>query len=123
MQLGSPGQSLRLQFSFDVLEIFSFLQSSFPPPLFRPSLVTSLHDSPLCLPHPPSPFLLVLIPSLFPSPANQACPSLSGQRITGSQLSPRLQNFGQSLSGGQDLTQDGLVDLAVGARGHALLLR
>ncbi|XP_008591420.1 PREDICTED: integrin alpha-D [Galeopterus variegatus] len=45
------------------------------------------------------------------------------QRITGSQLSPRLQHFGQSLSGGQDLTQDGLVDLAVGAQGHVLLLR
>ncbi|XP_066239439.1 integrin alpha-M [Saccopteryx leptura] len=45
------------------------------------------------------------------------------QRIAGSQLSPRLQSFGQSLSGGQDLTMDGLVDLAVGARGHALLLR
>ncbi|XP_074202176.1 integrin alpha-X [Camelus bactrianus] len=49
-------------------------------------------------------------------------PSYS-QRIAGTQLSPRLQYFGQSLSGGQDLTQDGLVDLAVGARGHALLLR
>eukprot|EP00069_Balaena_mysticetus_P002971 bmy_00718T0 len=34
------------------------------------------------------------------------------QRITGSQFSPRLQYFGQSLSGGQDLTADGLVDLA-----------
>ncbi|XP_045705083.1 LOW QUALITY PROTEIN: integrin alpha-D-like [Phyllostomus hastatus] len=45
------------------------------------------------------------------------------QRITGSQFSPRLQHFGQSLSGGQDLTLDGLVDLAVGAQGHALLLR
>nr|XP_048311037.1 integrin alpha-D [Myodes glareolus] len=45
------------------------------------------------------------------------------QRVTGSQLSPRLQYFGQSLSGGQDLTQDGLVDLAVGAQGHVLLLR
>ncbi|XP_057551243.1 integrin alpha-M [Hippopotamus amphibius kiboko] len=45
------------------------------------------------------------------------------QRITGSQFSPRLQYFGQSLSGGQDLTMDGLVDLAVGAQGHALLLR
>uniref|UniRef100_A0A2K5Q0Z2 Integrin subunit alpha X n=1 Tax=Cebus imitator TaxID=2715852 RepID=A0A2K5Q0Z2_CEBIM len=44
-------------------------------------------------------------------------------RITGSQLSPRLQYFGQALSGGQDLTQDGLVDLAVGARGQVLLLR
>uniref|UniRef100_A0A8C2QLD9 Integrin, alpha D n=1 Tax=Cricetulus griseus TaxID=10029 RepID=A0A8C2QLD9_CRIGR len=45
------------------------------------------------------------------------------QRVTGSQLSLRLQYFGQSLSGGQDLTQDGLVDLAVGAQGHVLLLR
>ncbi|XP_057604637.1 integrin alpha-X [Hippopotamus amphibius kiboko] len=45
------------------------------------------------------------------------------QRVTGAQLSPSLQYFGQSLSGGQDLTMDGLVDLAVGAQGHALLLR
>ncbi|XP_036680912.1 integrin alpha-M [Balaenoptera musculus] len=45
------------------------------------------------------------------------------QRITGSQFSLRLQYFGQSLSGGQDLTVDGLVDLAVGAQGHVLLLR
>eukprot|EP00069_Balaena_mysticetus_P002983 bmy_00717T0 len=45
------------------------------------------------------------------------------QRITGAQFSPGLQYFGQSLSGGQDLTMDGLVDLAVGAWGHALLLR
>ncbi|XP_016073128.1 PREDICTED: integrin alpha-X-like [Miniopterus natalensis] len=45
------------------------------------------------------------------------------QRVAGSQFSPRLQHFGQSLSGGQDLTMDGLVDLAVGAQGHALLLR
>ncbi|XP_044903768.1 integrin alpha-D-like isoform X3 [Felis catus] len=44
-------------------------------------------------------------------------------RIASSQLSPTLQYFGQSLSGGQDLTQDGLVDLAVGARGQVLLLR
>uniref|UniRef100_A0A8C6RTM3 Integrin, alpha D n=1 Tax=Nannospalax galili TaxID=1026970 RepID=A0A8C6RTM3_NANGA len=45
------------------------------------------------------------------------------QRVTGSQLSSRLQYFGQSLSGGQDFTQDGLVDLAVGAQGQVLLLR
>ncbi|XP_044089224.1 integrin alpha-X [Neovison vison] len=45
------------------------------------------------------------------------------QRISASQLSPSLQYFGQSLSGGQDLTLDGLVDLAVGAQGQALLLR
>ncbi|XP_037670433.1 integrin alpha-M [Choloepus didactylus] len=45
------------------------------------------------------------------------------QRIAASQISPRLQYFGQSLSGGQDLTMDGLVDLAIGAQGHMLLLR
>nr|XP_012423777.1 PREDICTED: integrin alpha-X isoform X2 [Odobenus rosmarus divergens] len=45
------------------------------------------------------------------------------QRISAYQLSPSLQYFGQSLSGGQDLTQDGLVDLAVGAYGQVLLLR
>ncbi|XP_047695123.1 integrin alpha-X-like isoform X4 [Prionailurus viverrinus] len=44
-------------------------------------------------------------------------------RISGSQLSPSLQYFGQSLSGGQDLTLDGLVDLAVGAQGQVMLLR
>uniref|UniRef100_A0A8C8U2X9 Integrin, alpha D n=1 Tax=Peromyscus maniculatus bairdii TaxID=230844 RepID=A0A8C8U2X9_PERMB len=49
--------------------------------------------------------------------------SSPSQRVAGSQLSLRLQYFGQSLSGGQDLTQDGLVDLAVGALGHVLLLR
>ncbi|TKC39130.1 hypothetical protein EI555_001910, partial [Monodon monoceros] len=54
---------------------------------------------------------------------NLTCLSLSGQRVTGAQFSPSLQYFGQSLSGGQDLTMDGLVDLAVGAWGHALLLR
>ncbi|ELK16537.1 Integrin alpha-D [Pteropus alecto] len=48
---------------------------------------------------------------------------IHSQRIAGSQFFPRLQYFGQSLSGGQDLTLDGLVDLAVGAQGHALLLR
>ncbi|XP_054310528.1 integrin alpha-M isoform X3 [Pongo pygmaeus] len=50
------------------------------------------------------------------------CPLPRG-RIAGSKLSPRLQYFGQSLSGGQDLTMDGLVDLTVGAQGHVLLLR
>ncbi|MXQ89876.1 hypothetical protein E5288_WYG014056 [Bos mutus] len=50
------------------------------------------------------------------------CPFPRG-RVTGAQLSPSLQYFGQSLSGGQDLTQDGLADVAVGAQGHALLLR
>uniref|UniRef100_A0A5F8HIL1 Integrin subunit alpha D n=1 Tax=Monodelphis domestica TaxID=13616 RepID=A0A5F8HIL1_MONDO len=49
-------------------------------------------------------------------------PSYS-QRISGSLLSPTLQYFGQSLSGGQDLTQDGLLDVTVGAKGQVLLLR
>ncbi|KAM5227756.1 integrin alpha-D [Ctenodactylus gundi] len=49
--------------------------------------------------------------------------SSHSQRITGSHFSSKIQYFGQSLSGGQDLTQDGLVDLAVGAKGHVLLLR
>uniref|UniRef100_A0A8C6HYU7 Integrin alpha M n=1 Tax=Mus spicilegus TaxID=10103 RepID=A0A8C6HYU7_MUSSI len=45
------------------------------------------------------------------------------QRIIGAHFSPGLQYFGQSLSGGKDLTMDGLMDLAVGAQGHLLLLR
>nr|XP_035974883.1 integrin alpha-M isoform X6 [Halichoerus grypus] len=45
------------------------------------------------------------------------------QRIQASQVSSGLQYFGQSLSGGRDLTMDGLVDLAIGAQGHVLLLR
>ncbi|XP_027468962.1 integrin alpha-M isoform X6 [Zalophus californianus] len=45
------------------------------------------------------------------------------QWIQASQVSPGLQYFGQSLSGGRDLTMDGLVDLAIGAQGHVLLLR
>ncbi|XP_044513472.1 integrin alpha-D-like [Gracilinanus agilis] len=49
-------------------------------------------------------------------------PSYS-QRISGSLLSPTLQYFGQSLSGGQDLTEDGLMDVTVGAKGQVLLLR
>ncbi|XP_058536355.1 integrin alpha-M isoform X1 [Ochotona princeps] len=49
--------------------------------------------------------------------------SSHSQRIAGSQLYPQIQYFGQSLSGGQDLTRDGLVDLSVGAQGQVLLLR
>ncbi|KAB1263492.1 Integrin alpha-D [Camelus dromedarius] len=49
--------------------------------------------------------------------------SISPSAQPGSQLSPRLQYFWQSLSGCQDITQDGLVDLAVGAQGHVLLFR
>lgn len=45
------------------------------------------------------------------------------QRIAGARFSPGLQYFGQSLSGGKDLTMDGLMDLAVGAQGRLLLIR
>ncbi|XP_008046609.2 integrin alpha-X, partial [Carlito syrichta] len=60
---------------------------------------------------------------LFHGASGSSISPSHSQRITGSQFSPRLQYFGQSLSGGQDLTQDGLVDLAVGVQGHVLLLR
>ncbi|XP_006148171.1 integrin alpha-M [Tupaia chinensis] len=49
--------------------------------------------------------------------------SSHSQRIAGSQLTLGLQYFGQSLSGGRDLTMDGLADLAVGAQGRIVLLR
>ncbi|XP_074063289.1 integrin alpha-D-like [Macrotis lagotis] len=49
-------------------------------------------------------------------------PSYS-QRISGSLFSSTLQYFGKSLSGGQDITQDGLMDVAVGAQGQVLLFR
>ncbi|XP_012860898.1 integrin alpha-D [Echinops telfairi] len=60
---------------------------------------------------------------LFHGVSGQGISSSYSQRITGTQFSLKLHYFGQSLSGGQDLTQDGLVDLAVGAQGHMLLLR
>ncbi|XP_037670862.1 integrin alpha-X isoform X2 [Choloepus didactylus] len=60
---------------------------------------------------------------LFHGTSRLGISSFHSQRISGSQLSPGLQHFGQSLSGGQDLTKDGLMDLAVGAQGHAVLLR
>ncbi|XP_011789030.1 PREDICTED: integrin alpha-D isoform X1 [Colobus angolensis palliatus] len=60
---------------------------------------------------------------LFHGASESSISPSHSQRIAGSQLSPRLQYFGQALSGGQDLTQDGLIDLAVGAQGQVLLLR
>ncbi|CAM4568584.1 unnamed protein product [Lepidochelys olivacea] len=45
------------------------------------------------------------------------------QRIEGSQFPSRLHYFGQAVSGGTDLTRDGLPDIAVGAQGQVLLLR
>ncbi|GAB1292757.1 Integrin alpha-X [Apodemus speciosus] len=60
---------------------------------------------------------------IFHGASRQDVTSSPSQRISGSQISSRLQYFGQSLSGGQDLTWDGLVDLAVGSKGYVLLLR
>ncbi|XP_051852348.1 integrin alpha-M-like [Antechinus flavipes] len=60
---------------------------------------------------------------LFHGMAGSSINSSYSQRITGSQFSPTIQYFGQSLSGGQDITQDGLMDVAVGANGQVLLLR
>uniref|UniRef100_A0A8C3FG69 VWFA domain-containing protein n=1 Tax=Chrysemys picta bellii TaxID=8478 RepID=A0A8C3FG69_CHRPI len=45
------------------------------------------------------------------------------QRIEGSQFPSGLHYFGQAVSGGTDLTWDGLPDIAVGAQGQVLLLR
>nr|XP_033802676.1 integrin alpha-M-like [Geotrypetes seraphini] len=45
------------------------------------------------------------------------------QRITSSLLSMGLWYFGQSLHGLLDMSGDGLTDLAVGALGHAIILR
>ncbi|CAM2115065.1 unnamed protein product [Caretta caretta] len=45
------------------------------------------------------------------------------QRIEGSRFPSRLHYFGQAVSGGTDLTGDGLPDIAVGAQGQVLLLR
>uniref|UniRef100_A0A8C3SGC4 VWFA domain-containing protein n=1 Tax=Chelydra serpentina TaxID=8475 RepID=A0A8C3SGC4_CHESE len=45
------------------------------------------------------------------------------QRIEGSLFPSRLHYFGQAVSGGTDLTRDGLPDIAVGAQGQVLLLR
>ncbi|XP_021267462.1 integrin alpha-D-like [Numida meleagris] len=45
------------------------------------------------------------------------------QRIAGAVFRSAPHHFGQVLSGGRDLTGDGLPDVAVGARGQVLLLR
>ncbi|XP_036134512.1 integrin alpha-D [Molossus molossus] len=60
---------------------------------------------------------------LFHGTSGRGISPSHSQRISGSQFPPGLQYFGQSLSGGQDLTQDGLADLAVGSQGHVLLFR
>lgn len=45
------------------------------------------------------------------------------QRIEAAALGPTLSYFGRSVDGRLDLDGDGLVDLAVGAQGAAVLLR
>lgn len=44
------------------------------------------------------------------------------QRIAAANLYPGLMYFGCSIHGHLDLNEDGLVDLAVGSLGHAVLL-
>ncbi|XP_026567952.1 integrin alpha-X-like [Pseudonaja textilis] len=45
------------------------------------------------------------------------------QRIQGLKFSGRFSYFGQAISGGRDLTGDGLKDIIVGQQGRVLLLR
>lgn len=44
------------------------------------------------------------------------------QRVAASELAPSLRYFGCSVHGQLDLNDDGLVDLAVGALGNAVIL-
>lgn len=44
------------------------------------------------------------------------------QRIAAVDLAPGLQYFGRSIHGTMDMNDDGLVDLAVGSLGAAVLL-
>lgn len=44
------------------------------------------------------------------------------QRIAAADLAPGLQYFGRSIHGTMDMNDDGLVDLAVGSLGAAVLL-
>ncbi len=44
------------------------------------------------------------------------------QRIAAADLAPGLQYFGRSIHGTMDMNNDGLVDLAVGSLGAAVLL-
>lgn len=46
-----------------------------------------------------------------------------GQRIEAAALDATLRYFGRSVDGRLDLDGDGLVDLAVGAQGAAVLLQ
>uniref|UniRef100_A0A674IYZ9 VWFA domain-containing protein n=1 Tax=Terrapene triunguis TaxID=2587831 RepID=A0A674IYZ9_9SAUR len=57
------------------------------------------------------------------APFPSLTPLSAPQRIEGSLFPSRLHYFGQAISGGTDLTRDGLPDIAVGAQGQVLLLR
>ncbi|XP_069507766.1 integrin alpha-X-like [Ambystoma mexicanum] len=48
---------------------------------------------------------------------------LPSQRIVGSAFSPGLKYFGTSIHGRLDISEDGLIDIAVGSLGQALILR
>ena len=55
--------------------------------------------------------------------STQSLPSVcSSQRIAAVDLLPGLQYFGISIHGKMDMNDDGLVDLAVGSLGAAVLL-
>ncbi|XP_012520280.1 PREDICTED: integrin alpha-11 [Propithecus coquereli] len=54
--------------------------------------------------------------------AHTPCSFHSLQRIAASELTPGLQYFGCSIHGQLDLNEDGLIDLAVGALGNAVIL-
>nr|XP_025035071.1 integrin alpha-E [Pelodiscus sinensis] len=47
----------------------------------------------------------------------------SFQRIRAAEIAPGLQYFGQSIDGGFDLTEDGLIDITVGSLGKVTVLR
>lgn len=72
-------------------------------------------SSELCLPHP-------LTPANLGSQYTHTLALLFLQRIAASELAPGLQHFGCSIHGQLDLNEDGLVDLAVGALGNAVVL-
>ncbi|XP_056136216.1 integrin alpha-D [Lampris incognitus] len=45
------------------------------------------------------------------------------QRIAAETINPQVQLFGQAIDGNIDLGDDGLTDIVVGSRGHAVVLR
>lgn len=56
---------------------------------------------------------------LRPRPANRLCP----QRLSAAGFSSGLRYFGRSVHGILDVSGDGLVDVAVGALGAAVIIR